>query len=72
MAISSGGNETIADLAVVSNLIVFHYLGCRIDTRFPKLYAYFRHQLESPLLKETLAEEKSFADQMGLDRSFIE
>jgi glutathione S-transferase len=66
-----GGTLTIADLAVVSNLIVFHYLGCRIEPRFPKLNAYFQRHLESPALRVALAEEKPFVDQMGLDRSFI-
>jgi glutathione S-transferase len=66
-----GNGLTIADLAVVSNLIVFHYLGRRIDARFPKLNAYFRRQIEAPALRSILAEERPFADQMGLDRSFI-
>lgn len=66
-----GSELTIADLAVVSNLIVFHYLGCRIEPRFPKLNAYFRRHVESPILSTVLTEEKPFVDQMGLDRSFI-
>jgi glutathione S-transferase len=66
-----GGKLTIADLAVVSNLIVFHYLGRRIEPRFPKLGAYFQRHIESQTLSAMLAEEKPFADQMGLDRSFI-
>lgn len=65
------GKLTIADLTVISNLIVFHYLGRRIEPRFPKLNAYFRRHLESPVLSAALVEEKPFADQMGLDRSFI-
>lgn len=66
-----GGKLTIADLAVMSNLITFHYLGRRIDSRFAKLNAYFRRHLESPVLGAALAAEKPFVDQMGLDRSFI-
>jgi glutathione S-transferase len=62
---------TIADLAVLSNLINFHYLGRRIDRRFPKLRAYFDRHIASRLFKEALREEIPFADQMGLDRSFI-
>lgn len=64
------GALTIADLAVVSNLIVFHYLGRRIEARFPKLNAYFRRHIESPQLSAALAEERPFVDRMGLDRAF--
>lgn len=67
-----GGKLTIADLAVVSNLILFHYLGYRIEPRFPRLNAYFRRHIESPSLSAALAEERPFADQLGLDRSFMQ
>lgn len=66
-----GDELTIADLAVVSNLIVFHYLGHRIGPRFPKLNAYFQRHIESPALAATLAEERPFVDQMSLDRTFL-
>lgn len=66
-----GNTLTIADLAVVSNLIVFHYLGYRIGPQFPKLDGYFRRHISSPALRAALAEEMPFADQMGLDGSFI-
>ena len=66
-----GGKLSIADIAVVSNLILFHYLGYRIEPTFPKLNAYFRRHVEEPALAAILAEEKPFVDQMGLDRSFL-
>ena len=66
-----GDRLTIADIAVVSNLILFHYLGYRIEPRFPRLNAYFRRHIEVPALSAALAEERPFVDQMGLDRSFI-
>lgn len=66
-----GGKLTIADIAVVSNLILFHYLGYRLEPHFPKLNAYFRRHVEGPALGAILAEEKPFVDQMGLDRSFL-
>lgn len=65
-----GDSLTIADLAVVSNLIVFHYLGRRIDPRFPRLETYFRRSLDRSPIRETFAEEAPFADKMGLDRTF--
>lgn len=66
-----GGKLSIVDLAVVSNLIVFHYLGQRIDDRFPKLRAYFKRHLEAAILRAALADEKPYVAQMGLDPSFI-
>lgn len=66
-----GDRLTIADIAVVSNLITFHYLGRRIEPRFAKLNAYFRRHLDSLVLGAVLAAETPFVDQMGLDRSFI-
>jgi glutathione S-transferase len=66
-----GSSLTIADLAVVSNLVVFHYLGHSIGDRFPKLNAYFRRHIESSPLRAVLGEEAPFVEQMGLDRSFL-
>src|SRR5262245_14047850 len=66
-----GGKFTIADLAVVSNLIVFHYLGLRIEPQFSKLNSYFRNHIESSLLRAVLSEETPSVQQMGLDRSFL-
>jgi glutathione S-transferase len=64
-----GRSLTIADLAIVSNLINFHYLGRRIAPRFQKLSAYFQRHLGSRAIRDALAEEAPFAEQMGLDRS---
>src|SRR5262249_16889746 len=67
-----GDTLSIADLSVVSNLIVFHYLGHRIESaRHPRLVAYFRRHLESPLLRAALDDEASFVQDMGLDRTFL-
>ena len=67
-----GGRLSIADLAVVSNLIVFHYLGHRIDAaRFPRLATYFRRHLDSPALRAALEGEAPFAENLGLDRTFL-
>jgi len=67
-----GGKLSIADLAVVSNLLVFHYLGHRIDpARYPKLAAYFQRHLDSPLLLAALQDEAPFVQNLGLDRTFL-
>jgi glutathione S-transferase len=62
----------IADIATVSNLINFHYLGYRLDARsFPKLAAYFAAQLRHPSIDTALRAEQPFAAKMGLDQSFL-
>lgn len=71
-AFLAGGALSLADLAVTSNLIVFHYLGHRIDAaRFPRLAAYFQRQLDAAPLRAALADEAPFAEQFGLDRTFL-
>jgi glutathione S-transferase len=67
------GTLSIADLAVVSNLMTFHYLGHRIDAqRYPRLEAYFRRQLAAPAIAALLEAEKPAVDQMGLDGRILE
>jgi glutathione S-transferase len=67
-----GARLSIADITVVSNLILFHYLGHRIDAkRFPTLAAYFGRHAASPLLQAVLKDETPYALQMGLDRSWL-
>ena len=61
-----GGAFSVADLAVVSNLIVFHYLGHRIDAgRYPKLAAYFAGHRDA--LAPVLERERPFVESAGLD-----
>ena len=68
----AGGRFGIADIATVSNLINFHYLGYQIDTRaFPKLAAYFAKQLRNPSIETALRAERPVATSMGLDQSFL-
>lgn len=63
-----GEHLSIADLAVVSNLIVFHYVGQRIDSRSsPRLSQYFRDRIAEPAFATALERERPFVEQMGLD-----
>jgi glutathione S-transferase len=63
---------TLADMAIVSNLILYYYLGFTIDAgQYPKLVKYFREIVGIDVFQRALAEEKPFAEQMGLDRSFL-
>lgn len=68
----AAGRFGIADIATVSNLINFHYLGYRIDPRqFPKLAAYFTKQLRQPSIETAVRAERPVATGMGLDQSFL-
>jgi glutathione S-transferase len=67
-----GDALSIADLAVVSNLILFHYLGQRIDANaYPQLAVYFQRHRDSSLVAAALAIEKPFVDGIaGLESTF--
>jgi glutathione S-transferase len=67
-----GDAMTLADIAIVSNFIVYQYLGFEIDAaRYPKLAKYLREIAASPAFQRALADEKPFVDQMGLKRDFL-
>lgn len=68
----AGDQFTIADVAVVSNLINFHYLGHAIDRqRYPRLAAYFARSIAHPSIATALRAEQGAVAGMGLDRSFM-
>lgn len=68
----AGGAFGIADIAVLSNLINYRYLGHRVEAgRFPKLARYLQTHLARPTIREALAAEQTVAEGMGLDRSFV-
>ena len=66
----TAGQFTIADIAIASNLINFHYLGYRLDG-YPKLNSYFKNLIERPSVHTALLAESSVASSMGLDGSFL-
>jgi glutathione S-transferase len=66
-----GNRFTLADAAIASNLINFHYLGYGIGPRFPKLAAYFERIIAHPSIAAALQAEQGAAAGMGLDRSFL-
>jgi glutathione S-transferase len=69
----AGASFSIADIAVVSNLINFRYLGFALDARqFPQLAAYFERQLARPSIQAALVQEKATVAAMGLDSSFLQ
>lgn len=67
-----GRSLTLADIAVASNLLVHHYCGFTIDgRRYPKLLLYFREIIAVEVFAKALAQEKPFAEQMGLNSHFL-
>jgi glutathione S-transferase len=63
---------TLADIAIVSNFIVYQYMGFRIDAgQYPKLAKYLSEIAALDAFQRALADEKPFVEQMGLDRSFL-
>jgi glutathione S-transferase len=68
----AGDRLTIADIAVASNLINYHYLGYRIGGReYPRLSAFFGNMLRQPSIARALQQEQKFAAGMGLDQTFL-
>jgi len=66
-----GSSFTIADIALMSNLINYHYLGFRLDpAHFPKLARYVADHLARPTIQSALATERPFAERMKLDADF--
>ncbi|MEW6641722.1 MAG: glutathione S-transferase family protein [Pseudomonadota bacterium] len=63
---------TLADMAIVSNFILYQYLGFKLDAaQYPKLTKYLRETMALDVFQRALGDEKPFAEQMGLDRSFL-
>lgn len=68
----AGGQLSIADIAIASNLVNFHYLGYDIDkARYPKLAAHFRRMLANKAFAAAIEAEKGAAESMKLDRGFL-
>lgn len=68
----AGGQLSVADIAIASNLVNFHYLGYEIDkARYPRLAAHFRRMLANKAFATALESEKGAAESMKLDRSFL-
>jgi glutathione S-transferase len=67
----AGALFSVADIALMSNLINFHYLGLQIEARFPRLQQYFRRHLARPSLQEALAREQQAAKTLTLDTNLL-
>jgi glutathione S-transferase len=68
-----GDAMTIADIAIVSNFIVYHYIGYKLDAaKYPKLVKYIKSIAATDAYRKALDDEKPFVADMGLDRSFLD
>jgi glutathione S-transferase len=68
-----GSGLSLADLGIVSNLINYQYLGFHIDrTAYPRLARYADGIIGLDAFRQALAKEAPFAEQMGLDRRFLD
>lgn len=66
-----GSAPSVADFAVVSNLITYRYLGFELyATRFPRLAAWFERMLRLPVMREAMKREQAVVDSMQLDRNW--
>ena len=68
-----GGRVSVADITLASDLTIFHYIGCTLDpARYPNLLGHFNRMLKRDSFRKALAAEQPFAEQMGLDRGFLQ
>jgi len=68
-----GQGLSLADIGIVSNLINYQYLGFAIDRAdYPELARYSAGIIATEVFRQALAREKPFAEQMGLDRKFLQ
>jgi glutathione S-transferase len=67
-----GRSLSLADIAVASNFLVYQYCGFTISAdRYPKLARYLREIVGVDLFRKAIELEKPYAEQMGLNRSFL-
>jgi glutathione S-transferase len=68
-----GDRFGIADIALTSNLVNYHYLGYRIDAgRYPHLAGYFERLCRQRSIAAALKAERAAAAGMGLDCAAID
>ena len=68
-----GRAMSIADIAVVSNLITYQYIGFDLyRARFRRLAALFDRVVRQPAMREALRREQGVVDSMGLRKDFLD
>jgi glutathione S-transferase len=67
-----GPQMTIADVAVISNLITFQYIGFALDRGcYPRLAGLFDRVIVQPAMRQALQQEQEVVRTMGLDPDAI-
>lgn len=69
----AGDALSVADIAVVSNLVTYQYVG--FDPRrkdFPRLAGLFDRVVSHPAVREALRRERPVVDSMGLSAAFLD
>src|SRR5262249_53148063 len=66
-----GSALSLADIAVISNLINYQYLGFAIEAAYPKLKKYCDGIVGHDAFQTALAAEAPVAQQLGLSRQFL-
>ncbi len=68
----AGPEMSMGDVAVVSNLITFQYIGFALDAaRYPKLSALFRRTILRPSMRKAVQEEQATVQAMGLNDACV-
>jgi len=68
----AGATPSVADLAVVSNLVTMQYIGFTLErARFPRLANLFDRVIRIPAVTEALRAEQTVVQQMGLKSAFL-
>ena len=68
----AGPALSVADVAVVSNLVTMQYIGFALERgRFPRLAHLFDRAIRIPAMAEALRDEQPVVQQMGLRSDFL-
>jgi len=68
----AGPTLSVADLAVVSNLLVYQHIGFTLErARFPRLAGLFDRVIRVPEVTQALQAEQAVVHQMGLKSEFL-
>jgi glutathione S-transferase len=71
-AFLAGSTMSMADVAVVSNLITFQYIGFSLDSaHYPKLSALFERVIMQPSMRKAVREEQGAVQAMGLNKDCV-
>jgi glutathione S-transferase len=68
----AGPQLSVADVAVVSNLVTVQYIGYALERgRYPRLAALFDRVIRIPAMAQVLQAEQPVVQQMGLSSAFL-